>query len=221
MPRRSSSRSSSKFSPSSHLTSTSSSPSSSPSSIFRSKHLALTISILSLISSAFYTHTYVSISQTSFFNTIHTEYATEQMMNAFDALESFRDVVGVDKYPSEFVRLKTLSRKQFSRKFDTQNKDLKVAFNPEAELGVLLDKSRRHILHYFGKIVMFEEQGLLRRSNVLEFPGKGRSIHAISLLEPLVLETEKHCQKISHKKACSGYSEHYEIFDGLRKLYTL
>ena len=169
-------------------------------------------------------------------------------MNAFDALEAFRDVVGSENYGSEFVRLKQLSRKsktfilvEDKHRADSSeastvnvNERLQSLFwskddstsdqnSPEAELGKLLDKSRRHILHYFGKIVLFEKQGLLRHANVLEFPGPARSAHAVSLLEPLVLETELYCGKITSKceRAASVFAEHHSVFRGLKKLYSL
>ena len=74
------------------------------------EYLAIVISVASVVSSGFYTYTYVNLQKTEFFNRIHSEYSTQDMQDAFDNLESFRDL-HKDNYANKFIELKRLVRK--------------------------------------------------------------------------------------------------------------
>ena len=50
------------------------------------EYLAIVISVASVVSSGFYTYTYVNLQKTEFFNRIHSEYSTQDMQDAFDNL---------------------------------------------------------------------------------------------------------------------------------------
>ena len=203
----------------------------------KSGHVAIAVSIFSLLSSAFYTYTYVAISQVSFFNEIHSEYASTEMQAAFDLLESFSDHVGAELYASEFVRLKALSR-QFSvvpsarsspaagaqTIFWRQEPNAAATEQEEAKLGLLLDNSRRRILHYFGKLILFESLNYLQAAGLRKFPGAARAENAINLLEPLVEEGQRRCQeeqKCGGARASAVFEEHKSVMRGLRKLFRL
>jgi len=207
----------------------------------KSGHVAIVVSVFSLLSSAFYTYTYVAISQVSFFNEIHSEYASTEMQAAFDLLESFSDHVGAELYASEFVRLKDLSR-QFSvvpsarsspaagaqTIFWRQEPNAAATEEEEAKLGLLLDNSRRRILHYFGKLILFESLNYLQAAGLRKFPGAARAENAINLLEPLVDEGQRRCRD---ERKCGGaraaarasavFEEHKTVMRGLRKLFRL
>ena len=60
---------------------------------------------------------------------------------------------------------------------------------------------------------MFTEQGILRKENVLAFPGRHRAKRAIYLVEPLVLRTEE--------AYGVDLEEHRSVFARARDLFGL
>lgn len=215
--------------------------------------VALSISIASMVSSVLYTYDSRHVNSARFFNEIHTEYASTEMMEAFDALETFRDAVDTE-YASEYVRLKQVARTSYlnqkaKEKLDScENKndaldgdvpshckaqetgstkssqpnlfrhmfglaneeDLEV----DIKLGKRLDESRRRILHYFGKIMMFYDLGYLQLDHLKVFPGRARCQRAMSLVEPLVKQTGKIYKGEVH-------TEHYRIISGIRTMFDI
>ena len=168
------------------------------------EYLAIVISVASVVSSGFYTYTYVNLQKTEFFNRIHSEYSTQDMQDAFDNLESFRDL-HKDNYANKFIELKRLVRKNLA--------DKKVA-SSTFKLGRQLDISRRKITHWYGKIVMFVELGYLRHENILMFPGKTRAKHALSLLIPITT-------KLAENSSPESTTEHEKIINGVKQLFGI
>ena len=168
------------------------------------EYVAIVVSVASLVSSIFYTHTYVSLQKTEFFNRVHSEYSTKEMQDAFDNLESFRDL-HKDKYAKKFIELKRLVRKNLADRRSASS---------SFKLGRQLDVSRRKIMHWYGKIVMFVELGYLRKENVLMFPGKARAAHAMSLLAPITM-------KSAESSVPEFVSEHEKIILGVKNLYGI
>mmetsp|Transcript_94981 Transcript_94981/g.290534 ORF Transcript_94981/g.290534 Transcript_94981/m.290534 type:complete len:231 (-) Transcript_94981:56-748(-) len=194
--------------------------------------LAIVVSICSVASSALYTYVYVRGQQAAFFSEIHREYASEDIMKAFDTLESFLDATGPEAYATEYVRLKNLRVNHFfkhgegedSKVIDAAAGDASRANRvaAEAELGQRLDASRRRLLHYFGKLLMFNRLTYLTMFSRLtyvtqemlqEFPGRSRAAHAVKLLQPLVEATAAAYQ--------TPLEEHRQILAGIRNLYGL
>lgn len=83
--------------------------------------------------------------------------------------------------------------------------------NSEAAWSRRLELSRRRILHFLGKLVMYNTWGYLTIEMMHEFPGKARAVHAISLLQPLV----------SYTAVQFGFEEHQRILDGIRNIYQI
>jgi hypothetical protein len=110
------------------------------------------------------------------------------------------------------VRLKQLVRKTTANVF--LPKESKDEVSAELELGRQLDASRRRVMHWFGKIVMFCDLGYLRKENVLIFPGRARATHAVSLLEPLMRTQEE-------KLGLGFANEHRKIIKGIKVLFMI
>merc|ERR1712232_1326242 len=95
--------------------------------------------------------------QATFFDEIHREYSTFDMMSAFDTLESFLASTGPEKYASEFLRLKRITKDAYAYFRDSglsARSSLSASMKSDIEVGQRLDKSRRRILHYFGNLLM-------------------------------------------------------------------
>jgi len=188
--------------------------------------LAITISICSVISSMLYTYVYVVGQRATFFHQVHAEYASSEMMIAFDTLEGFLAATGPSQYPVEYVRLKGVTRDVFFRGLEVPSEAARGAgeatqshmkaaaqSRSEAELGRNLDTSRRRILHYFGKLLMLKRLGYVTQDMLNEFPGRTRAMHTLRLLEPLVEATAAAYQM--------PLDEHRQILEGVRSLYGL
>lgn len=177
-----------------------------------SQVVTICVSICSLLSSVCYTYVYVRGQKAAIFNEIHTEYASPDIMEAFDALEHFQEATGPSKYAEEYIRLKSQAREAFvSKPGLLERMGLRSDSNSEVELSRRLELSRRRILHFLGKLVMYNTWGYLTTEMMHEFPGKARAMHAISLLQPLV----------SHTAIQFGFEEHQRVLDGIRNIYQI
>lgn len=102
--------------------------------------VAILVSICSVVSSALYTYMYVRGQTVSFFNEIHSDFASYDMLDAFKILESFRAATGHEHYAEEYMRSKMLWLGEL-RYRDTASGAGKVGFGlcgvcpSEAELG--------------------------------------------------------------------------------------
>jgi len=172
--------------------------------------MAIVVSVCSVASSLLYNWVYVVGQRASFFNQVHDEFASPDMMAAFDTLEGFLAATGPARYSEEFIRLKGRTREvHFSALAGAPT----LGAEHEVGLGQELDTSRRRILHYFGKLLMFNRLGYLSKEMLSEFPGRTRAAHALRLLEPLVEATAVAYQM--------PLEEHRQILDGVRALYGL
>lgn len=182
----------------------------------------LSVSVCSLISSALYTYVYIVGQQATFFNQVHSEYAKSEMSQAFDVLEGLLDATGPKSYASEYVRLKGLQRERYKQDKESGRENLLIrAFVPsqqgqpnEAQIGQILDKSRRRILHYFGMLLSLHRMGYITNVMMLEFPGRSRALHAVQLIQPLVEETYNAFN-------FPGLQEHFRVLDEIRNAYNI
>eukprot|EP00427_Karlodinium_veneficum_P014078 CAMPEP_0169070730 /NCGR_PEP_ID=MMETSP1015-20121227/5273_1 /TAXON_ID=342587 /ORGANISM="Karlodinium micrum, Strain CCMP2283" /LENGTH=279 /DNA_ID=CAMNT_0009129751 /DNA_START=107 /DNA_END=946 /DNA_ORIENTATION=+ len=133
-------------------------------------------------------------------------------MEAFDTLEHLQEASGAS-YAEEYMRLRNRAREAFvsTPGLMEQFKRPRSDSDPEIAWSRSLDKSRRRILHFLGKLVMYNTWGYLTAEMMHEFPGKARAMHAISLLQPLV----------SHTSIQFGFEEHQRILDGIRNIYQI
>jgi len=180
--------------------------------------VAITVSFCSMFSSIIYTYVYVRGQQASIFNEIHNEYASENIMEAFDTLEQFLAATGREKYAEEYMRLKMLPREEYLKARDTGRPNMlaslfssKSAITTDAELGRRLDAARRRLLHYLGKLLMYNNWGYLTDSMMQYFPGRARAMHALELLQPLVEHTARAYNFDDHKQVLAGIQAIYNI----------
>lgn len=180
--------------------------------------VTITVSICSMLSSVLYTYIYVRGQQATIFNEIHNEYASADIMEAFDTLEQFLAATGDDKYAEEYMRLKMLPREEYLKGKATGKTNILAslfssnsAVTTDAALGRQLDLSRRRLLHYLGKLLMFNNWGYLTDSMMHEFPGRARAMHAISLLQPLV----------THTARAYNFEDHQRVLDGIQAIYNI
>jgi len=173
--------------------------------------LSLTVAIASCASSMLYNYVYVYGQQAGYFNMIHKEYASPAMMNAFDSLEIFLERTGPERYAAEYMRLKHLAR-EVSANATVQRGLQQVAPGSDADVGLRLDSSRRRILHYFGKMLLFNREGYITERMLHEFPGRKRAAHALRLLQPLVQ---------AGAQSFSLPPEHQAVLDFIQGIYGL
>lgn len=184
--------------------------------------VAITVSIASMLSSVMYSYIYVRGQQATIFNEIHNEYASPDIMEAFDTLEHFLSATGHEKYAEEYMRLKRLPREEYLKGKETGMPNVLAslfsssvksnsAVTTDAELGRRLDLSRRRLLHYLGKLLMFNSWGYLTDTMMHEFPGRARAMHAIHLLQPLV----------THTARAYNFEDHQRVLDGIQAIYNI
>eukprot|EP00929_Paragymnodinium_shiwhaense_P015539 TRINITY_DN123641_c0_g1_i1.p1 TRINITY_DN123641_c0_g1~~TRINITY_DN123641_c0_g1_i1.p1 ORF type:complete len:222 (-),score=33.92 TRINITY_DN123641_c0_g1_i1:318-983(-) len=172
--------------------------------------LAIVLSFCSFLSSVCYTWVYVQGQKATFFDQLYSSYSTPEMMSSFDTLESFLANTGPETYASEYVRLKSLARDTYTR--------MKSGVVDESDkqsvlLGKDVDGSRRHLLHYLGKVLMLYRTGYVTKDMLHEFPGRTRAVHFLKLLQPLIKATS-----ISFNVALE---EHQQILRGIKGIYGI
>jgi len=183
--------------------------------------LAIFVSVCSVISSALYTYVYIRGQQVSFFNEIHSDFASASMMDAFDLLESFQAATGEEKYAQEYIRLKVLRLSGLHQPQSTKSSPAESAIaaglcavcSSEADLAQRLDGARRQLLHYMDKLLMFKRMSYITQSMLDEFPGRSRMAHAVQLLEPLVEATAAtyHISLEEHRNVLAGIKDAFGL----------
>lgn len=174
--------------------------------------LAIGLSFCSFLSSVCYTYVYVQGQKATFFDQLYSSYSAPEIMSSFDTLESFLAKTGPETYASEYVRLKSMARETYA-----QVKQGQVSESSSQQQGVLLgqqlDGSRRRLLHYLGKVLMFYRTGYVTKEMLHEFPGRNRAVHFIRLLEPLITTTAATYNV--------GLEEHVQILRGIKDVYAI
>jgi len=124
--------------------------------------------------------------------------------------------VGSDKYPEEFVRLKTLARKQEIGDLLAEEKPTATPTPRELELqslGQRLDIARRRIFYYLVKLSSLEKLGYVPTEMLREFPGRTRAMHALRLLQPLV--------DASRTTYGLPMEEHLQVLESIRSIFNI
>ena len=132
-------------------------------------NITLIISVLTLLSTTGLQTWYTVITQkmhhVSTFNSLHQEYASPEMLDAFDIVDSFIEAQGTD-FPEAFRALKKEKEKN-------------------REHIYTVDHARRRVVHWYSKLCLFWRNGLIPGYLVEKFPGKSRASNFLSKFEPL------------------------------------
>eukprot|EP01066_Platyproteum_vivax_P005496 Platyproteum_vivax@DN1696_c0_g1_i1.p1 len=132
-----------------------------------------------------------NLQEANTFSSVHSEYSSEQTLKAMEILEDFV-WEHPNTYPAEFVRLR-----------ESRN-------TTERDMGRQIDRARRHLVHWYSRVRHLNKLGYLTSKNLEEFPGSGRSLYFIKMVEPI----EK-CSRRWNGRQLNP------VFDFLRELYAL
>jgi len=138
------------------------------SNAFTETNITLVVSILTLLSTVILQTWYTIVTQNSHyvstFNALHTEYASPEMLDAFDVVEDFIIEHGVEHYTDVFMSLKkNKKRKEVSK----------------------IDHARRRVVHWYGKTCLFWKKGLIPADLLMSFPGERKAKYFLRNFEPL------------------------------------
>jgi hypothetical protein len=142
------------------------------------------LSVFSFLSLVFYYESVLSLSRqsnrASLYNTIHGEYSRPEVLDAFDAIEDWRDMHGSSEggYGVAYA----------NKRFAPGARRLPQLLPSDGGVTVRqVDHARRLLVSFWSKIAIFSKFGLMDTSLIERFPGREKARYFLRLVEPLAV----------------------------------